>query len=80
LSDVWREEDGYIYRKKVTIEKVKIPEGYVKCPICNGYGEVRRYYGQPWDKGQFMTCWVCHGKGYVKKEFAEDLKRGKHIR
>ena len=68
-------EDQYIYRKKIVFERVKIPEGYVKCKACDGTGEIRLYYGQPWDRGQFTTCWYCGGKGYVRKEWAEKLDK-----
>jgi DnaJ-class molecular chaperone len=68
-------EDDYVCVRKQTMEKVKIPKGFVKCPCCEGSGEVRRYYREPWeepwDRGQFVTCFVCHGKGFVEKEFAE---------
>ena len=73
------DDEGYVYRWERCLKKVKIPEGYVKCPICKGSGEVRRYYGQPWDRGQFMACWACKGQGYVRKEWAEELKKNKYI-
>jgi len=64
-----------IYRKKVVWEEIEIPEGCVKCKACDGTGEIRLYYGQPWDRGQFTTCWICHGKGYVTKEWQKSLKK-----
>ena len=67
-----------IIRKKIVFEEVKIPEGHVKCKACDGTGEIRLYYGQPWDRGQFTTCWICHGKGYVTKELAEELEKTNH--
>jgi len=38
--------DQYVYRRKVVFEKVKIPEGCVKCKACGGTGEIRLYWGQ----------------------------------
>ena len=64
-----------VFRKKVVYEEVKIPEGCVRCKACGGSGEIRLYYGQPYDGGQFMRCWYCHGDGYVKKEVAEEFDR-----
>ena len=64
-----------VFRRKVVFEEVKIPKGYVKCKACDGTGEIRLYYGQPWDRGQFTTCWYCHGQGYVEKEWAEHLEK-----
>jgi len=74
LSDIL-DEEGYIYRWEYCLKKVKIPEGHVKCPVCNGYGEIRRYYGPPGDRGQFMACWACKGQGYIKKEWVKELKK-----
>ena len=69
------EDDNYVWVVKPTFQKVKIPKGYVKCPCCKGSGEVRRYYGQPWDRGQLMTCLVCHGKGFTEKEIADEYEK-----
>jgi DnaJ-class molecular chaperone len=69
------DEDGYIYVRKETMVKTKIPEGNVKCPTCKGCGEVRRYWGQPWDKGQFIFCITCNGKGFLPKEDLESLRK-----
>ena len=73
-------EEGYVWRKIETMEKLKIPEGSVKCPICEGSGEVRKYYGQPGDKGQFMICFECMGKGFISKEIFEELRKWGKIR
>ena len=64
-----------VFRKKVVFEEVKIPKGCVKCKACGGTGELRLYYGSPWDRGQFTTCWYCRGRGYVEKEWAEHLEQ-----
>ena len=69
------DDEGYVFVRKMTMEKVKIPKGHVKCPRCKGSGEVRVYYGQPWDRGQFATCHVCGGKGYAEKEFVEKVMK-----
>lgn len=69
------DEEGYVYRKEMTLRKVKIPEGCVKCPQCKGSGEVRIYYGQPWDRGQFASCVTCAGRGYVEKEVLDFLEK-----
>lgn len=69
------ENEGYVWVRDYTMKKVKIPEGSVKCKACEGSGELRRYYGQPWDRGQFMACWYCHGQGYVDKEWADELDK-----
>ena len=71
--------EDYVVRRKVVYERVKIPKGYVKCRACGGTGEIRLYYGQPWDRGQFTTCPFCHGKGYVEKELAEELDKTHHF-
>jgi len=63
--------DNYIIKKKIVMEEIKIPEGFVKCKACEGTGELRIRYGPSWDRGQFMTCFYCGGKGYLEKELAE---------
>jgi len=40
-------KDGYVMRRGWTFEWVKIPDGHVECPHCNGSGEIRCYYGSP---------------------------------
>lgn len=41
---------------------------YVKCPKCNGEGEVYRYYkaGEPIDR-DLVECMDCTGTGLVKR-------------
>jgi len=69
------EEEGYVWRKKSTLEKVKVPDGNVKCPTCKGSGEIRVRWGQPWDRGQFMDCLTCEGKGFLEKKFLDELRK-----
>jgi hypothetical protein len=64
-----------VFRRRWVIEEVKIPEGYVKCKVCKGSGEVRLYYGQPWDWGQLTSCWHCAGRGYIDKRLIESERR-----
>jgi len=64
-------KDGYVMRRGWTFEWVKIPDGHVECPHCNGSGEIRCYYGSPGDRSQFEDCWLCSGRGYVNEEMAE---------
>ena len=67
------DEEGYVHVRRFQYEKVKIPDGNVKCPLCKGSGELRRYYGQPWDRGQFETCHGCHGRGFLPEGHAKSL-------
>ena len=62
-------EDQYVYRKKIVFEKVKIPEGYVRCPECNGEGEIPYLYVcfGPNPRVETYPCPRCRGKGYIKK-------------
>jgi len=69
------EEEGFVYRREMTTVKVKIPKGNVKCPYCKGSGEIRVYYGQPWDRGQFRSCIYCNGKGFLRKKILASLKK-----
>ena len=64
--------DEYVFRNTRMLQKIKIPEGHKLCPICKGSGEVRRYYGGPGDRGQFMDCIWCGGLGYVEESFNPD--------
>lgn len=67
------EEEGYVYRKKFCLEKVKIPDGCVKCPNCEGRGEVRLIWGPAHMPGQFGQCFICMGKGYEEKTLLEQM-------
>jgi len=69
------DDDEYVFVRETRYVRKKIPKDHVKCPVCDGSGEVRLYYGQPWDRGQFTTCWCCHGDGYISREWLEDLKK-----
>ena len=69
------EDEGYVYRRIETTERVKIPEGFVKCPACRGSGELRIRYGPAHDRGQFGICWYCGGKGFIPKEVAQELEK-----
>jgi len=66
-------DERYVYVRTEISKKVKIPKDHVKCPHCKGSGEIRIYYGQPWDRGQFATCFTCGGKGYIPKDFMRFL-------
>lgn len=60
--------DDYIYRERIIIEKVKIPKGYVKCPVCNGSGKIKWF-------AQRRECWKCEGKGFVSEDYIERMKK-----
>lgn len=72
-------EEDYVWVRIETSEKRKIPEGHVKCKACGGSGELRKYYGQPNDRGQFMVCWYCRGEGYVERVWAEELDKNDRL-
>jgi hypothetical protein len=60
----------YINRDFTINLPVPIPDGYVRCPSCDGDGEIR----VGWDGGHhrdFWSCFHCDGKGYVSKELVE---------
>ena len=61
--------EDYVYRKKIVFEMVKVPEGYVRCPECNGSGEIPYKYVCFGVKPRVETfpCPKCLGKGYIKK-------------
>ena len=68
-----KDEDQYIYKKRVIIEKVKIPDGYIKCPQCHGFGEVPFKYVDfsPWQRVEYVPCPLCRGRGYIKRDAVE---------
>lgn len=53
-----------IFRAIKTLEQITIPDGYHKCPDCQGYGEVVRIYKDP-GPNEYMVCLTCNGKGFV---------------
>jgi DnaJ-class molecular chaperone len=61
------EEDGYIFREETVMKRVKIPEGNVRCPRCQGTGKDVRIYRNP-GPNEYMSCLKCLGQGYVKRE------------
>ena len=70
--------DGrYVYRRKIVWERIKIPEGYVKCPNCHGTGEIVVKYVDfaPWKQNEYAPCPICKGKGYISKEFKDALSK-----
>ena len=73
------EDDRYIYRRKIKIEweRIKIPEGCVKCPNCDGTGEilVKHVDFAPWEHNEYWPCPVCQGKGYIPKELKDTLSQ-----
>lgn len=65
---------------RIDFESVDIPEGYVKCPTCNGSGEVRFRWSEPSftnnpATSDFMSCATCLGDGYVTKDVADRISR-----
>jgi len=61
------DEDGFVLREVVSVQRVKIPEGNIRCPRCQGTGKDVRIYRDP-GPNEYMTCLKCMGQGYVKRE------------
>ncbi len=61
------DEDGFILREVVSVQRVRIPEGNVRCPDCHGTGKAVKIYRDP-GPNEYMTCLKCMGQGYVEKE------------
>jgi len=55
-----------ITRRKTVYQTVPIPEGYEKCPECDGKGQYRFRWGGP-GSNDFRPCWECGGEGYIQK-------------
>jgi len=78
------EDDRYVYRRKIKIEweRIKIPESYVKCPNCDGTGEILVKHADfsPWKQDEYAPCPVCQGKGYIPEELKNALSKPKEER
>ena len=67
------EEEGYVTRVTTRYERVKIPEGHVKCPDCKGRGRIRWRYSEPSpfndpSVSDYYDCPRCLGLGHLEKE------------
>jgi hypothetical protein len=73
-----KEEDGYVWREVPMLKRIKIPEGSIKCPDCDGEGKIRFRWSEPSfgsGNSDFLSCITCGGKGFEKKEFLEKWKK-----
>jgi len=43
-------------------QRIPIPPGMSRCPICHGQGEVRPFK----DSFELRQCWRCNGQGFVR--------------
>lgn len=79
MCDLHPEDTTHVYREKwgVTIEKVKIPEGSVKCPDCHGSGKVRYRYSEPGPfnnpGNDWINCFLCMGKGFIELDYLKEM-------
>lgn len=60
------DEEGYILKEVWGVKRIKIPDGCIRCPECQGSGQVVRIYKDP-GPNEYMTCLTCCGNGYVCK-------------
>jgi DnaJ-class molecular chaperone len=60
------DEADFVFREEVTVRRVRVPEGYIRCPRCHGSGRDIRIYRDP-GPNEYMTCLKCLGQGYVKE-------------
>jgi len=65
-------EDGFILKEFSIFKPVKIPEGSVRCPSCEGSGKTLVAYRDP-GPNEYWSCILCLGKGYEKIETLEKL-------
>lgn len=63
------EKEGYVYQYRKELVAIKIPDGAIKCPHCDGYGEMKICV---WDA---TPCVYCESLGYMTKERQEFFKR-----
>jgi DnaJ-class molecular chaperone len=61
------DDDNYVYHTCTFVKRVKIPEGYTKCPDCNGSGKIIKIWKDP-GPNEYTQCFTCDGKGYVKSQ------------
>ncbi len=61
------DDDRFILKEVVSVQRVKIPEGHVRCPDCHGTGKIVKIYRDP-GPNEYMTCLKCNGQGYIKRE------------
>jgi len=71
--DLHPEDKDHVYLEvySISVKKVKIPEGSIKCPDCKGSGRIRYKYSEPSHScaDDFMPCILCQGKGYVELSY-----------
>lgn len=83
------ENNRVIWRELSCMHPIKIPEGSVKCPDCNGSGKTRWRFSEPSplnnpSQSDYFMCALCMGKGYEKITTLEKMgyimaKNGKMI-
>ena len=67
-------EDRYVSRKVTGYVQEKIPDDCVKCPNCNGEGEILFSYNDP-GPNTYGDCVLCQGLGYVEKAYLEHREK-----
>lgn len=58
------ENERVIWREQFYLKPFMIPDGFDKCPKCDGRGKVIKLYKNP-GPNEYITCFNCDGKGYV---------------
>lgn len=59
--------DRFVYRNKMILVPILIPDNGIKCPECDGEGELRVGYDGTHEQ-DYMECMLCSGKGYLVQE------------
>jgi hypothetical protein len=67
------DSDGYILKEVSSVQRIKIPEGYIRCPECDGTGRTLVAYRDP-GPNEYWSCILCLGKGYEKLEVIKKLR------
>lgn len=65
------DDENYLWRPGPMV-RVRIPEGNVKCPDCEGSGKVRIAYDS---RNDYDSCMTCYGKGYLEEKMLEEMKK-----
>lgn len=67
-------DDRHVSRKIIHYILEEIPENYIKCPDCEGEGEILFSYNDP-GPNTYYTCILCQGLGYVEKAYLEHREK-----
>ena len=62
----------FILKKVLTLQPFRIPKGFVKCPSCEGSGEILVAYCDP-GPNKYWPCTLCLSKGYEEPKVLEKL-------